>query len=238
MKWGIISDTHNKAQIVESAIDIFRKEHCCRVFHCGDFEDESIFNMFCGKTFNFHYVTDHSSHDAGLSNSRELFDEEIDGFTVGMMHNTYDKVKINNQDYKIEDLISSNYFDYFFYGHLHYLNVKLEDDDNKTIAINPGAFYLSYWKSTLYTFCILDPSTKKMEVYYYHNDRFKTIFRIFLDRPVNKCIMYYSGTPLNNYFKAFNYYKNKLNIGYYCFSHFADHLWLNKNLEVFEKMYT
>lgn len=236
MKWGLITDTHNQRLLVEKAIAVFTKEHCSHVFHCGDFTNEKIFNMFCGQKFNFHFVTDHKSHDSYLLNNNKFFYEEIDGFTVGMMHDTYEKFKLKDSEFQVSDFISTNIFDYFFYGHLHYLNFKLHDADSKTVAINSGGFYLDYWYDNLYTFCILEPEKKIMEVYYYFNNDFINIFRIDLSKPMDKCIMYYSGTPLRRYFKVFFYHKDRLSMSSYSFSNSADHLWLNKNLEVFDKM--
>ncbi len=72
LKWGLITDTHDRVELSEAAIHLFMSERCARVFHCGDFTSDSILELFLGKQFAFHFVTDHYSHDSSMENKRSF----------------------------------------------------------------------------------------------------------------------------------------------------------------------
>ena len=150
MKIGIITDTHDKEELVDKAIAVFVKEDCKHVFHCGDFESPDIFNQFNNKNFKFYYVTGpvtaEYNHDKSISPKLSL-SEEIQGLKIGAQHT----IEYTRKRRAINEEISREY-DYFFYGHFHFLNLKLPNKSNKTVFLNSGGFD----KRFPFTFCILD----------------------------------------------------------------------------------
>ena len=127
MKWGIITDTHNKTDLIRLSISTFEDIGCGHIFHCGDFTEDHIATLFMGRRFNFHCVTDHSSHDKRMKNNfADVIDEYIESKWVYVFHGTYPCMRPDH-DKKVEmvkEAIRSGAYDFVFYGHLHYFNLK------------------------------------------------------------------------------------------------------------------
>jgi len=179
MKWGLITDTHNHSDLVRLAINVFEQESCDVVFHCGDFENDDVFDLFKDKSFAFRYVTDHGgAHDCCMKNRQDFLDDWFGRDRVAVYHDTYGSTStgIPGKKFSVYETINSLIYDYVFYGHLHYFNIKLTSQINKTTAINSGGFY----HPDLSTFCVLDSLRKILEVYYWAEDRFYKILRFNL----------------------------------------------------------
>lgn len=181
MKWGIITDTHDKAALVRKAIAIFEKQGCTRVFHCGDFNGDRIAELFTARKFAFHYVTDHSSHDKKMRSFRaDVLDECLDHNAVFAFHDTY-PVERPGRVHKvrmIDEAIASGGYDFVLYGHLHSFNLKLPSRASETIAINAGGLYYK----DLSTFCVLDVASALLDVYYFVGKGFVPILRFDLHK--------------------------------------------------------
>ncbi|MBF0331715.1 MAG: metallophosphoesterase family protein [Candidatus Omnitrophica bacterium] len=179
MKWGLITDTHDKFALVRKAIACFEKQGCAHVFHTGDFNGDRIAELFTGRKFQFHYVTDHSSHDRKMRNFRaDVLDERIDVNSVFAFHDTYpcERPGRVNRVRMIDEAIASAGYDFVFYGHLHYFNLKLPSRGSETIAINSGGLY----HKDLSTFCVLDVANGLLDVYYLVEKSFVPILRFDL----------------------------------------------------------
>jgi len=102
---------------------------------------------------------------------------------VGMRHNTYGNDETGEKPKNVKRMINLGTYDYFFYGHLHYLNFKLPSSHNKTIAINPGGLYEERYS----TVCILLPQERILEVFFYHAHDFRNILRFRLNEGPIPC---------------------------------------------------
>ena len=179
MKWGLITDTHDKSALVRKAIAIFEKEGCAHVFHCGDFNGDRIAELFTARKFQFHYVTDHLSHDRRMRGFRaDVLDERIDLNSVFAFHDTYpcERPGRVQRVRRIDEAIASGGYDFVLYGHLHYFNLKLASPGSETIAINSGGLY----HKDLSTFCVLDTTNCLLEVHYLVGKSFVPILQFDL----------------------------------------------------------
>ncbi|MCS7199907.1 MAG: metallophosphoesterase [Caldimicrobium sp.] len=136
MKVAIVSDSHDRIDHLEWAIEIAHKEGAERLFHCGDLispfmvlslakfkgEVDLIFGnnrgdilLLCRLLKDYPKITLHGE-DAFL---------EIEGFKIALVH--YPKIA--------EKLAKAGEFDYIFCGHTHKFKIW---EVGKTLIINPG----------------------------------------------------------------------------------------------------
>lgn len=136
MKVAVMSDSHDRIDHLEWAIEICHARKVQRIFHCGDLISpfmiltlskfkgpvELIFGnnrgdifLLCKLLRDYPQITLHGE-EAFL---------EIDGFNIAMVH--YPKLA--------ERLAPSDVFDYIFCGHTHKFKVW---EIGKTLLINPG----------------------------------------------------------------------------------------------------
>lgn len=179
MKWGLITDTHDKLGLARAAAGVFESTGCGQVFHGGDFNSDDIADVFTGRQFAFHYVTDHNSHDRGMKKYRaEALDKRVDGNRVFMFHDTYPCQRAGRADKArvVDEAIARRRHDFVFYGHLHYFNLKLPSPANETIAVNAGGLY----HETLSTCCVLDLEEPSLDLYYWTQGAFAPVLRFHL----------------------------------------------------------
>ncbi|MEZ0344145.1 MAG: metallophosphoesterase [Caldimicrobium sp.] len=136
MRVAVMSDSHDRIDHLEWAIEICHKEGVQRIFHCGDLISpfmvlslnkfkgpvDLIFGnnrgdifLLCKLLKDYPQITLHGE---------EAF-FEINGFKIAMVH--YPKMA--------EKLAKGEEFDYIFCGHTHKFKVW---EVGKTLIINPG----------------------------------------------------------------------------------------------------
>lgn len=159
MKIGIISDTHDDVENVQSAIEIFNTEKVTHVIHAGDYifpgivlEFKKLEAKLIGVLGNndgerVHLLKNFLSIGAELKG--ELGEVELGGVLFGIYHGTDEQLK--------RKLVDSGKYDVIITGHTHRietpsvhnntinLNDEKKQDGNKihknggpTLVLNPG----------------------------------------------------------------------------------------------------
>jgi uncharacterized protein len=226
MKIGLITDTHNQYQKIELARTTFCQLGCSHVLHCGDFCDLRAYSGMLDDRYELSYVTDHNGHDFGMPNN-PFQHLTVANKTIALYHNTYDK-DTRGQTI-VRALVDSQEFDIVLYGHLHYINLRLPDKYNRTVAINPGGYYFD----DLSTFCVLDIFHLTVDVFYWYGLSFVHILRLWLDK--RRFIpTVYNRVAATAFFEAFRMYARKLRMEDYIHSDKdSGTQWLSKNLNQF-----
>ena len=158
MKIGIISDTHDDVENVQSAIEIFNTEKVTHVIHAGDYifpgivlEFKKLEAKLIGVLGNndgerVHLLKNFLSIGAELKG--ELGEVELGGVLFGIYHGTDEQLK--------RKLVDSGKYDVIITGHTHRIetpsvhatinpNDEKKQDGNKihknggpTLVLNPG----------------------------------------------------------------------------------------------------
>ncbi len=151
MKIGIISDTHDNLDNLETALDILAAEGVTHILHCGDVCGADVVQRLIG--FEVWIAQGNMDRGIGLSWVVEetlgrgrlawLHRLTLDGYSVGMMHGDNEEV--------LGNLIASGDHAYVFHGHTHR---RRDQKIGCTRVINPGA--LGGTRKQSRSFCILD----------------------------------------------------------------------------------
>jgi putative phosphoesterase len=159
MKISIMSDSHDRWEILEKAIEISNENNCEYLLFAGDLIAPSglaILEKFNG---NVKFVWGNNEGEkVGLTRKMDasekiqlagdIYEDEIDGIKIFMNH--YPKI--------VELASKSGDYDLCVYGHDHtYHHSKVRD----TVLVNPGA--ISPYKIEGSTFVIFDTETKEVE---------------------------------------------------------------------------
>jgi putative phosphoesterase len=146
MKLGVISDTHDRVEMVSAALEEFGRRSVERIIHCGDIESTETVRAFDGWSMDFVFGNCDWRTDA-----LRLAVAEIGG----RLHEPFGELEIADQ--KIawvhghisalkQELETSGRYDYLFYGHTHCAELHL---NGCTRIINPGALHRVQVKSCL-----------------------------------------------------------------------------------------
>ena len=134
-KLGVMADSHDNMDLLESAVDLFRKEDVDLVLHAGDFISPLVAEPLAGLGSDLIGVFGNNDGDR-LFLRRRFREEgvgkiergphrlELGGRTVLLMH----------EPRLLEVLDSSPVPDLIVYGHTHDVDVRDEDP----LVINPG----------------------------------------------------------------------------------------------------
>ena len=136
MKIGLMSDTHDRIDAVEKAIDFFNRERVAHVLHAGDLVSPFVAPKFAKLKAKLHYVWGNNEGDrefirvkfgeigiAPLGNFAIL---ELGGRRIALLHGTHEEI--------VEALIKSGSFDTVVRGHNHRAEIRKGD----TLLVNPG----------------------------------------------------------------------------------------------------
>lgn len=138
MRIGVISDTHDRVEVVAEAVRLLADARVELILHCGDIETPETVALF--KPVPTHFVFGNWDKDKGklvaaIRDIRGHFHDsfgaiELAGKRLAWVH-SHDR----HQFYELEHC---NYFDYVFYGHTH---VREQHRTGKTLIANPGALF-------------------------------------------------------------------------------------------------
>lgn len=155
MKIAIISDTHNRYQAVETALQLIDERKVELLIHCGDIEDADTVWLFPGKT---HFVFGNcDSERASLRQAmygigatlHEPFGQlELEGVKLAFVHGDDSRL--------LYQLVESGDFAYVFHGHTHQ---RKDEQHGPTRVINPGALH----RVTTRTCAVLDLESGELE---------------------------------------------------------------------------
>ena len=131
---GLVSDTHDDLDAVESAVTFFEERGVDAVVHCGDFVAPFSATPF-DADFAFHAVRGNNDGEWALSTTVDEFGEyhgeatvlEFDGTSLAVTHGTSDVV--------VDALVDCGDYDYVAHGHTHAHGIEVRGG---TVRVNPG----------------------------------------------------------------------------------------------------
>ncbi|MEZ3143557.1 metallophosphoesterase [Halobaculum sp. MBLA0143] len=118
MKLGIVSDTHDDADAVTTAVEQFRSQNVDTVIHCGDFVAPFSATPFDAQ-FAFHAVRGNNDGEWALADTVESFGTyhgeaatlTVDGVAVAAYHGTSEPL--------VDGLVGCGDYDIVVRGHTH-----------------------------------------------------------------------------------------------------------------------
>jgi putative phosphoesterase len=137
MKVGILSDTHNEAQPLQTILNHFRSTGINTVYHCGDVTSPDMIRYFYG--FSVHLAFGNGDYLNGSlkealillgtgSTAKRLNAFSVDNKQILLVHGNFEK------EYQL--LAGSHKYDIVFTGHTH---ERMNRWNGETHIINPGA---------------------------------------------------------------------------------------------------
>ncbi len=156
MRIGIISDTHDRLEIVADAVRLLAENQVELILHCGDIETPETVALF--RPIPTHFVFGNwdkekvklaaAIRDVGGHHHESFGAMELVGKRIAWVH-SHDR----HQFYELEHC---NYFDYVFYGHTH---IREQHRTGKTLVANPGALFRANPKTCI----VLDVATGEVK---------------------------------------------------------------------------
>ncbi|WP_313691461.1 metallophosphoesterase [Halorarum halobium] len=133
MKVGVVSDTHDNARYVESAVQLFEGT-ADAVVHCGDVIAPFSATPF-DAGFEFHAVRGNNDGEWALADAIDSFGTYLgemgeltfDGVEFAVHHGTSEPI--------VDALIDCGRYDYVVRGHTH---ERVHEERDGTVHLNPG----------------------------------------------------------------------------------------------------
>jgi putative phosphoesterase len=152
---GILSDTHDHADIMKRAIDILTGAGAEFFIHCGDIGGQQVLDQLAGVKAAFVWGnTDWQrlplqryAQSLGICCYGAMGDFELGGKRIALLH--------GDDSPLMQRLLDSQKYDYLFHGHTH---VRRDERVGRTRVINPGALHRAKEKSV----ALLDLATDKL----------------------------------------------------------------------------
>jgi len=136
MKIGLMSDTHDRLDAVEKAIDFFNREGVKHVLHAGDLVSPFVAPKFAGLKAKLYYVWGNNEGDRefirvkfgefGVNPLGNFAALELGGRKIALLHGTHEEI--------VDSLVKSGSFDVVVRGHTHQAGIREEG----TLLVNPG----------------------------------------------------------------------------------------------------
>jgi len=136
MKIGIMSDTHDRLDAVDKAIDLFNREGVKHVLHAGDLVSPFVAPKFAKLKAKLHIVWGNNEGDRefirvkfgeiGVTPLGNFAALELGGKKIALLHGTHEDV--------VNSLVKCGSYDVVVRGHNH----RAEIVEGKTLLINPG----------------------------------------------------------------------------------------------------
>lgn len=140
MKIGVISDTHDQANLIEKAVLLLNEEQIELLVHCGDWVSPFILYSFKGLKApikgvfgnndgdKFRHLT--YSHQFGLDIHYEdrFLELNCEGRIIAIFHGDYPQL--------VDALVTCGKYDAVFHGHTHQRVCKKQGE---TLSLNPGS---------------------------------------------------------------------------------------------------
>ena len=131
-----MSDTHDRIDAVERAIDFFNRAGVEHVLHAGDLVSPFVAPKFAKLRAKLHYIWGNNEGDRefvrvkfgelGVKPLGNFAALELDGRRIALLHGTHEDI--------VEALSKSGSFDVVVRRHTH----KAEIREEKTLLVNPG----------------------------------------------------------------------------------------------------
>jgi uncharacterized protein len=156
MKIGVVSDTHDRLEITQSAIRLLCERGAELILHCGDIESSETVRLFTSVPTHFvlgNWDKDREGLLAAMADVGGRWHEdygwlELAGKSVAWLHG-----HVRGQRRELEQ---SGAFDFLFYGHSHTAETHRT---GATFVMNPGALFRANPK----TVALVDVATGEWE---------------------------------------------------------------------------
>ena len=136
MKIGLMSDTHDRLDAVETAIDFFNRQGVTDVLHAGDLVSPLVVPKFSRLEAKLHYVWGNNEGDREFVRVRfgeigvvplgDFAALELSRRRIALLHGTHEHI--------VDSLVKSGLYDLVVRGHDHMAEVI----EGKTLLVNPG----------------------------------------------------------------------------------------------------
>jgi len=136
MKIGLMSDTHDRIDAVERAIDFFNRAGVEHVLHAGDLISPFVAPKFAKLRARLYYVWGNNEGDRefirvkfgelGVKPLGNFASLKLDGRKIALLHGTHEDI--------VEALLKSGTFDVVVRGHTHRAEIR----EGGTLLVNPG----------------------------------------------------------------------------------------------------
>lgn len=133
---GLMSDTHDKLEAVESAIDFFNQSEVRHVLHAGDLNSAFVVPRFSRLKAKLHYVWGNNDGDRemiaarfkelGLPPPQNFESLRLGGRRIALLHGTHPEI--------IDAVVRSGMYDIVVRGHTHQVKIT----GRRPLVINPG----------------------------------------------------------------------------------------------------
>ena len=136
MRIGLMSDTHDRFDAVEAAIDFFNCQGISDVLHAGDLVSPLVVPKFSKLKAKLHYVWGNNEGDREFIKIRfgeigvvplgEFAVLELGGKRIALLHGTHEHI--------VDSLVRSELYDVVVRGHSH----RAEIIESRALLVNPG----------------------------------------------------------------------------------------------------
>lgn len=131
---GFVSDTHDNAEQVDAAIDVFEAEGVETVVHCGDFVAPFSVTPFDGD-WNFYAVRGNNDGEWAVESTVDEFGTYLGEMGELTLGNAQVAVYHGTSDAIVDALVECGGYDYVLHGHTHEAGTE---EYEGTVRINPG----------------------------------------------------------------------------------------------------
>ncbi len=138
MRIGIISDTHDRLEIVADAVRLLGEQQVELILHCGDIETPETVALFRPIPTHFVYGNWDKERPKLATAIREIGGHAYESFGALELVGKRIAWVHSHERHQLYELEHCNYFDYVFYGHTH---VREQHRTGKTLVANPGALF-------------------------------------------------------------------------------------------------
>lgn len=157
---GIMSDTHDRIDAIEAAINFFNQHNVTDILHAGDLVSPLVVPKFSKLKARLHYVWGNNEGDREFIKAR--FDElgikplgdfaslELGGRKIALLHGTHEHI--------VDSLVKCGFYDIVIRGHNH----RAEIVSGPTLLVNPGE--VCGYLSGSQTVALLDLEKLKAEI--------------------------------------------------------------------------
>ena len=134
MKIGIITDSHDRIELLNRAIELFNKNNVKVIIHCGDFCAPFIMDELAKFKGEIHCVFGNIDDRFNTPKRAESLGIKFHG-DIAEIEIEKRKIAVNHFSNIAEALASTGKYDAVFYGHNHIADKK---KIGKTLLVNAG----------------------------------------------------------------------------------------------------
>ena len=153
---GILSDTHDRADAMASAVKLLRERGTDYFIHCGDVGSEHVLDYFAGLPAAF--VWGNTDYDRlGLQHYADKLSIACYGAFAEIPLEGKEFAVLHGDDWRArERILAQQRHDYLLQGHTH---IRQDLKIGRVRCINPGALHRARPK----TVALLDPQSDHLE---------------------------------------------------------------------------